>query len=268
MSNNELVVINNKQEELKKIIIDFSANFIEDFDDYIELLQHIYDDGFRHSYSDITATLIRLDSNDNEAIDKITCNLYTLLDQISEEERNTEDFTFKSISKLHDHIALEQIRLREVYRESKEIVKEAKKQSDAATETLTTAKKLSKESAAIKMEVITILGIFSAILLAFVGGMTFSTSVLANLHLVSIYRLVMAILLIGVVLINVLYGLYYFIYYLVKQSREKTLKPLIIANVIIIILMGSTIIAWYFGLVEARDNKLENKFEIIVNNKN
>ena len=48
-------------------------------------------------------------------------------------------------------------------------------------------------------EYISILGIFASIVLAFVGGLTFSTSVLANIDKASIYRLVIIACIIGIV---------------------------------------------------------------------
>lgn len=58
-----------------------------------------------------------------------------------------------------------------------------------------------KEIKGIQKEYITILGIFAAIMLAFVGAFTFSTSVLNNLGRVDTLELVAVALVIGLVFV-------------------------------------------------------------------
>ena len=105
-------------------------------------------------------------------------------------------------------------------------------------------------------EYISILGIFAAVVLAFTGGFAFSTSVLNNIAQVSIYRIILVSLVIGLVLINVLFGLFYYINSLL--SKENKLTPLFVSNAIIVVLMIGIIIAWNIGWVEKRDRRIEN----------
>lgn len=108
-------------------------------------------------------------------------------------------------------------------------------------------------------EYIAILGIFAAIVLAFTGGIAFSTSVLKSINTVSVYRITMVSLMIGLVLINVLFGLFYYVDRLVNgmQKNRKKLKPLLFSNVILCVLLSITIIAWYYGWVEKRDIRIK-----------
>lgn len=256
-----------KQQILINVITDFSKNYIEDLDNYYKLLEEVYSDDFRHSYSDITANLIRLDNEDNDAIDKIAFNFYAMLDHMSDEEVQKNETLFRRINKLYDHIALEQIRLKQVYRESKEVAQAAREQSEQATNTLRMAQNLAKESAATKTEVIAILGIFSAILLTFVGGMTFLSSVFQNLHVSSVYRIVLAILLVGFVLINALYGLFYCISLILhrkaneENDKEVKTSPLVIGNTLIVVFIVLTVLAWRSGVVEKREVSIEQKIQ-------
>lgn len=103
-------------------------------------------------------------------------------------------------------------------------------------------------------EYITILGIFAAVVLAFTGGIAFSTSVLNNIAQASVYRTIIISLIIGLVLINVLFGLFYYINTLV--NKDKKVLPLIISNIVIIILLIGTVAAWNFGWVESRDDRI------------
>ena len=260
MENIDQRIIDLKQEALRRIIGDFSEEFLEDLDKYIDLIKVIYDDEFRHSYSNITAMLIKLNKENPQALEFVSNNFSSLVDKFPKEE-NLD--AYKSLNKLYDHIILEQIRLTEVYSDSKELVDNARDLSKQATKLLNRANKIVKETISVKTELITVLGIFAAILLAFVGGLTFSTSVFANLHQTSIYRIVLAILLIGFVLSNILYGLFYYIDRLVRRDEEdKKIKPLIITNGIILVLIVATILAWSFALVEKRNERINTQFTI------
>ena len=253
MATNEQELIDLKQEALRRIIGDFSERFLENLDDQIKLIQLIYTDDFRHTYSNITATLIHLNKNNPNALEYISYNFASLVDQFP---KNDFPEAYKSLTKLHDHIILEQIRLKEVYADSQELANDARDLSNKATIALKKADTLVEETNAVKKEVITVLGIFSAIILAFIGGLTFSTSVFSNLHSASIYRIVLSILLIGLILINILYGLFYYIDRLVRKASEDKIKPLIFTNIIILLLIVFTIIAWGTGIVEKRNEKL------------
>ena len=105
-------------------------------------------------------------------------------------------------------------------------------------------------------EYIAILGIFAAVVLAFTGGIAFSTSVLQNLHISSIYRIVLAVVIIGLVLVNLLYGLFYYIGQLVNKNAENNLKPLWIVNLVFLLILIAIIFAWYCGFVEKRNTRI------------
>ena len=71
---------------------------------------------------------------------------------------------------------------------------------------------LQKEIKGIEKEYISILGIFASIVLTFVGGITFSTSVLQNMSNTSVYRLLIVIDFLAFVLFNVVYILVKFVF--------------------------------------------------------
>ena len=112
-------------------------------------------------------------------------------------------------------------------------------------------------------EYISILGIFAAVVLAFTGGIAFSTSVLNNINTVSVYRIILVSLIIGLVLINILFGLFYYVDRLVNglQENRNKIKPLLISNVVLCVLMIATISAWNYGWVEERDTRIKEERE-------
>ena len=79
---------------------------------------------------------------------------------------------------------------------------------------------LQKQIKGIEKEYISILGIFAAVVLTFVGGITFSTSVLKNISAVSIFRLLLVIDFLAFILINVIYVLVKFIFKINENNTE------------------------------------------------
>lgn len=84
---------------------------------------------------------------------------------------------------------------------------------------------------------ITILGIFAAIVLAFTGGMVFSTSVFENLHKSSFYNVVIISLLIGLVLFNVMGILLYSLRQIQNSKLKSEYRIYTAGNVILFILL-------------------------------
>lgn len=206
-----------KQEALRKIVCKFSENLYEDFQSDINTFRVIYCDNFRHSYSDITTILIKLDNENPQALYNICQNLLSVLDVLPKEEYKE---TYKCLSKLYDHVALEQIRLRQIYSDSKELAAQSKKLIEEAEKIILKASDVAEEASRTKIEIVTVLGIFAAIVMAFTGGIAFSTSVLENMHKVSVYEIIMAILGIGFVLVNGIYVLTEFIRSVTKLANK------------------------------------------------
>ena len=77
-----------------------------------------------------------------------------------------------------------------------------------------------KEIKGIQKEYITILGIFAAIMLAFVGSFTFSTSVLNNVGKTDVFELVIVALVIGLVFILLISILIDFL----REINDKVIK--------------------------------------------
>lgn len=144
-------------------------------------------------YSEISSFIVGLSESERATV---STNLDTLVSHVLNNKVRTD---IQRISiKLYDHFQLNLIQL-----------ENAKVASDRAiTESIVDEKeKLYKEVKGIEKEYITILGIFAAIMLAFVGSFTFSTSVLTNIAKVDLCTLVIIALVIGlvfVVLITVL----------------------------------------------------------------
>lgn len=171
---------------------------------------------------------------------KLRDNKITILDNQIEKTKNILNLRMDEFTKsLSDSLSDEELKLEKV---SKKISNSMKAQE----------KKITESS-------VTILGIFSAVVLTFNGTFVFSSSMLENIGAASAYRIAFVALLVGLVLLNVIFGLFYFIIRLVKNSKAEvktTLRPLWLSNAIFIILLIVTFFCWEIGAVESRNKRI------------
>ena len=237
---------------------------------------------FRHFYSDIFSALSEIQQNPKlgdinilgQNLDVIR-NEYNLINNSPDGKRMTD--ISDAINKLYDHVSLEIARItysdagdRRISGES--AIKDLQSQVNAVRGELSKAQnnitrdmdETEKKLNNLQKEYVAILGIFAAVVLAFTGGIAFSTSVLNNIAQASIYRTVCISLIIGLVLLNILFGLFYYINSLI--NRDRKILPLVIANVTIVILLAATFVGWKFGFVENRNDNINkrNKMEEVV----
>ena len=209
-----------KQTKLNILIELMSQNVSEPQDilAFIRTLQEIYTDQekFRHSYSSISGKIIDLNSTGDAAISNITQNLRSVIDEIESDPSTTysEEFIV-CINKLFDHISLEETRLNMLYEaydkkviQAEETSKESKKQYDIARDL---SKNVTADLDKIKTEMITVLSIFAAIVLAFMGGISFSSSTLEGMANSSMYKVVFIATICGMVVFNTVIILMYLI---------------------------------------------------------
>ena len=212
--------------------------------DYYMKLDGIYrnlSDGteFRHSYSDIFIILSSIDNKeDGGSIDIVAENIYGLY-QYAITKTNT--VLSKKIQKLYDHVNLDVARINYVKAIDKRYMVSGKKINvslkDTEAKLNSTKEELDEYVEKVdnaQKESITILGIFSAVILAFIGGMTFTSSVLSNINSVSIYRLLMLSIIIGFVFINSVWILLDYIKHINRKMSGRGWS-LILINVILIV---------------------------------
>lgn len=144
----------------------------------------------------------------------------------------------KMIVKIYDHfqLALHQIEnANNIFADSIEEAKE----------------NLQKQVKSIEKEYISILGIFASIVLAFVGGITFTTSVLQNISAVSVFRLLLVVDFLSFVLINIIYILIKFIFTInEKNAKLFNIKALNITCLIIGIVI---VVSWILSINQIPD---------------
>lgn len=217
---------------------------------FLELEQIYYiqgsDEYFRHFYSDIFSTLTQIDSDDNQgSLDVLAVNMQAIKDgyqAVNYDGSKLIDIS-KAIIKLYDHTNLEVARInytkqlnnvtksdlastKELLQKQKEEFDNAKSETEMIRNTLgeetdKANKRIEDSQKQMQNEYVTILGIFAAIVLAFTGGMTFSSSVLNNISKASVYRLSLISFIIGMIFFDLIWVLIDFIRDINGKSIRK-----------------------------------------------
>lgn len=181
-------------------------------------------------YSEISNYVYSLDMSQRGVF---ATNLEKLLLYSLDDNNSVNEDCKKMIVKIYDHfqLALHQIEnANNIFADS---IDEAKAN-------------LQKQIKGVEKEYISILGIFASIVLTFVGGITFSTSVLQNISAVSVFRLLLIVDFLAFVLINVIYILVKFIFAInEKNTKLFNVKTLNIACLVIAIII---VISWIFNV--------------------
>ena len=159
-------------------------------------------------YSVISGFIVGLDEKDRGIF---STNVDKLLQYVLDEANSVEEDTRKICIKLYDHCPRNIIQIESASVITKDAIANAMKDE---------VQELHKEIKGIQKEYITILGIFAAIMLAFVGAFTFSTSVLSNLGKVDALELVMVVLVIGLVFVLLISILIEFL----REINDKVIK--------------------------------------------
>lgn len=199
----------------------------------VDSIKQYIESGDRIFYSELTNSIYGMSE---EARGTFETNLERLLEYSSDRSNNVPLDVYNDIVRLWDHFNLARYQIDNV----KSIVS-----SSMGDIRDSVYKQLFEKFKGIEKEYITILGIFASIVLAFIGGLVFSTSVLQYMKDVSIYRLVLIVVLIGFVLINTINILLRYIFKLNDRHYEKDLKtPILAINITLGILLVIVIIAW------------------------
>ena len=205
-----------------------------DVNRYIQKLKDIYADDFRHQYSRLFGVVSGVQSDQSRDLETLITNIDRIYHSACEQ---TGDEVFhKSLHKLYDHVNLDVARLEF----TKKIVDEVAEQNSTTAEELKDLKESAKN---MQRDYVTILGIFAAIILAFVAGITFSTSVLSNIDKVTVYHLTYVVLLIALILFNLLRLLLDFIENINNRQRDSG-GYINTVNIAIFIMMVVDIVCW------------------------
>ena len=185
-------------------------------------------------YSEISNYIFSLDMNGRSSF---ASNVEMLLLYVQDENNSVTPDCRELTVRIYDHFQLALHQIENVNNIFAESIEEAKAN-------------LKKEVKGIEKEYISILGIFAAVVLAFVGGITFSSSVLQNINKGSIFRLLLIADLLAAVLINVIYMLIKFILIINGEHHDGKIKGFQIRyiNVFCALGAGLVILGWLLNV--------------------
>lgn len=181
-------------------------------------------------YSEISSFVFSLKATDRGIF---ATNLEKLLLHSLDKSNNVVIDTQRIIIKMYDHVQLALYQIENTNNIFADSIEEAKEN-------------LHTQIKGVEKEYITILGIFASIVLAFVGGITFSTSVLQNISAVSIFRLLLTVDFLAFVLINTIYVLVKCIFAINDKSTD--MFNIKIVNITCLVIACVIIGAWLLNM--------------------
>lgn len=226
---------NEKQAKIKEVIKDLSKSTVftseQDINDYLDKFREIYINNdevvYRHMYSDLFTTLLEL-KNKNIVIDGIGENLYTIYLKCDE-----NDALKKPLKKLVDHTNLEIARINYVSNIDERIGMTGQDLQEKFNETYEIATKLKpqvdtlfEKTNSTYSEFISILGIFSGIVLVYFGGTSILGNVLSNIENTFLLKGIAIAIIVGIIVLNIIFMFLYFLAKLIHENIARTTEDL------------------------------------------
>lgn len=247
-----------KNAKLHDIILNLGENDFKIDDsnvqDIIDNLCKIYSDGFRHYYSRIFADIAFIDDNPNYKLERLSSNIGIIHDVFEKLDEEQYDENIKEkIKKLYDHVNLDISRIDYTSQVSDKLNKKNIALSNKLFGLSKRIFDIDRKSESMQKNYIAILGIFASIIITFVAGMVFSSSVLSNIDKASIYRLVFIMIMIALMLFNLLRLLLDFIQKVAhsnlelnKTTNKQRNSVITNINIILFFMLICDIGAWGF----------------------
>ena len=175
-----------KRQKLCGIIVELSKEIMGDqISDLASKLEALYDNGFRHFYSDISAILQEIRKSNRLGIEIILNNLNRIKENcLSATKQDSKDDFCKTLNKLIDHIGLEFSRMQSVEEiadrllDNEDKTKTLKEQIEQSQKNY---KNLQTETHGIQKQFVAVLGIFASIITGFSGGLSFTNAALSSI---------------------------------------------------------------------------------------
>lgn len=190
------------------------------YDTIRKKLKAISDDDF--SYSEIAEFFFEMKNGDIEYF-------YKNIDSLKKISLTKKDNLHKKLNKIKNHIQLEESR--SVYLESKqktsinnttdESLQQIKTMKDKLDEYDKKIDNHNKEISNLYANIMTIIGLFSAIVVTFFGGLSSITNIFININTISKYRLVFIILIVVFAMFNIVFMLLYYISIITNKTLSK-----------------------------------------------
>lgn len=268
-----------RQGELVNYLCEMALSLKEESElkDLAIKLKGLYSDGFRHNYSEFFAIIVEIAKDDSTYnLDYLSNNLESVRSLVEQDYINGEkEFRglYRPLAKLSDHINLEiarysyssihEQRIRDLEKRTENLLVTLKETEEKLVEARTSVSSM-------QTDLIAVLSIFAAIVLAFSGSMSLLGNALVGMQNAPFFKSVFFVLLCGLVISNTVFLMMYLvgkltgknIYARCKSSDctcgkngtpkccgltriRKRLPYVFWLNCFIIVMMAADIIIWY-----------------------
>lgn len=215
-----------RQGELVKKIYALSEAILQESDIRRTALElrELYTPDFRHSYSEFFPVILKIDEDNKYDIDFLSNNIELLRLYVENDYiKGTNEFKdmHKSFDKLCDHLNLEISRVSFFSQNNQKTADLSNRMEalntkmDSATQKLVAA---TQKAESIQTELISVLSIFAAIVIAFSGGLSLLGNALSIAHNTYICKIILILLICGFVLFNTIFLLMYLVGKLTGRS--------------------------------------------------
>lgn len=201
-----------------------------------ERFKNIYSGGFRHRYSVFHPLLqeIMASSDAEQGVSEfLTYNLNVISAYIENKYINNgqgeHTKIYRPIYKLCDHINLEMTRINEQRIQNNRLQDLYDKIGDAQSElehAKKDAEKARRKVNKAQTDILAILSIFAAVILAFMGGMTFLGGAMSSISETRVYKFVIACCICGFIIFNTIFLLLYIVSKIIEKPIYARCKSL------------------------------------------
>lgn len=214
-------VVEEKRKKLGKVLEDLSHMMDNDGLDHIaHELESIYDREYRQLYSELYPRLVRIRDGPEGDLDLLLDNLEAIRTMVRDDYlkggRRYRDYLFGSVLKLSDHINLEWQRMIQ-NKDLDDRTKESMKMIDALEKKATKAMRKARN---LQLEVVAILAIFAAIVVAFAGGLNLMSGSMSGIGQTDLLSLLSVLSLCGIVLFNTIAFLMHAVIWIVRRQND------------------------------------------------
>ena len=251
-------VVAKKRDALIDILFDMSNVYLEDNSEEIERyasrMSSVYSDEYRQLYSELFPILMAISDGDADSLQPLTSNLVSLYRYVGSSKKWAEEDPelFGHLLKLSDHVNLEMQRMveRTEYNEKfDELYEELSELYESSAESERKLRKAVRKIKNLQLEVVSILAIFAAIVVAFSGGMSILGSALTGMGQVDLQDLAFVVILCGIVLFNTVAFLMHVVFWIIRrlhdsedgESRLVDWTYLLGFNLLLLILLGASV---------------------------
>lgn len=254
--------VSSKRDLLINILFELSKGYLDndehEMDYYASKFSEVYSDGYRQLYSELFPVLSSISNDDADRLQPLSSNLFHLHRYVGQSEHwsKSNPELFGHLLKLSDHVNLEvqrmvehqnnEDRFNDLYSESSDLYSKFSDLYNKSLKIEQKNKKYTKKIKNLQLEMISILAIFAAIVIAFSAGINILGNAISNVGYADLSNLSFVIILCGIILFNTVAFLMHVIFWIIhrlnnpikEDSKLVDWKYIVYFNFLLIFLLG------------------------------